>query len=269
MDLSADVYVTVVSATVVLLILLVAIISMLFIYQNKQIHHRLEVKRLKDEFQRELLLTQLEIKEKTLKDISEEIHDNIGQVLSLANLTLSSYEPLCVPERDSKLQLVMNLIGRALSDLRTLSKTLDPEMNIQRGLVSLVEWELNLISKTGAYETSLQVSGSEEKIEANKQLFIFRIIQEAISNVIKHAQATRISVMISFHKESLEIRLIDNGIGIANFSPKTDHAVGSGLRNMHHRAKMINAGLNIANHIPSGTQVYLSMPWNDLTTLPK
>lgn len=258
MDLSADIYLTIISATIILLCLLATIISLLFMYQNRQLHNRVEMKRVKDTYENEILKTRLEIKEQTLKNISQDIHDNVGQILSLANLTLSSLD---LPEDDvmrNKVTGIMGLISKSIADLRNLSRTLDPDNIARQGLVACLQFELSLLEKTGMFTTRLSTCGTEPALDASHQLLIYRIVQEAINNVIKHSKATAVDIMVSFDK-TLVLSIEDNGIG---FEPSVASALngGAGLRNMTSRTRLMHGDFAIENLPTKGTKITLAIP---------
>jgi signal transduction histidine kinase len=259
MDTANDLYVMVIGITIVLLLLVSAVISLLFIYQRRQIRNQLDLKKLKDEFDLEILRSRLEMREQTLQNISEEIHDNVGQVLSLANLNLSSIE-LDTGHRERELiDRVMTLLSKAIGDLRNLSRTLDPENIASTRLADCIQFELDQLEKTGRYKTSLQLVGSERPLDASKQLLVYRIAQEAINNIIKHASATTIDVALHYTAADLSILINDNGTGFRE--PAPDNAKnGAGLRNMKNRAKLVQGALTIRSS-ETGTRLSLALPF--------
>lgn len=256
-----DIYVMIISVTVVLLILLIFIISFLFIYKHRQVKYNAEMKSLEEKYVHEILKTELEIKEQTLKNISEEIHDNVGQVLSLAVLNLSAVES-DDPTKSKKIESVSQMIQKALADLRTLSKTLDSETVASLGLISIIKFDMNLIDRTGVYETSIEVTGDEKRLSNHKELIIYRIIQESLNNIIKHAKASSITLKIDFTDEQVSIEILDDGIGfnIDDTSVSDTSKNGAGIRNMKKRAKLINASFNIFSAPTLGTSISMTVP---------
>jgi signal transduction histidine kinase len=257
MDTANDLYVMVVGITILLLLLLSAVISLLFIYQRRQIRNQLDLKKMKDEFDLEILRSQLEMREQTLQKVSEEIHDNVGQVLSLANLNLSSVE-LDNSHRDrERIDRVMTLLSKAIGDLRNLSRTLDPENISSMRLADCVQFELDLLEKTGKYKTSLELKGVERPLNAQKQLLVYRIIQEAINNIIKHASATQVNAVMHYTEKGLSILISDNGSGFREAGDTAKN--GAGLRNMKNRAKLVHGSLTIDSS-ETGTRLNLALP---------
>ena len=109
---NTDIIILIISATVALLILLTFIIVFMFIYKNRQARNDLVLKGVEEKYNQEILKTQLEIREQTLKNISEEIHDNMGQVLSLVVLNLSSVEFEDPPAAASKVERSTHLVKK-------------------------------------------------------------------------------------------------------------------------------------------------------------
>lgn len=247
----------VICAAVFILIVLSFLFRFVLLYQKKSIHFSTEKQMMQSQFQQELLRTQLEIQEQTFKTISQEIHDNIGQMLSLAKLNLATVDLQKSPQASEKISNARDLVGRAIHDLRDLSKTLNTETIAATGLLNALEAELNLLQKTGTLQTAFQVSGTPVRLDAQKELIIFRIVQEALHNVIKHAQATLVQVTATFGHEQLKLLIEDNGNGFEN-NGSTSH--GSGLRNMQSRSKLIGAGLQVESVKGEGTRVLITLP---------
>ena len=158
----------------------------------------LNTKRENSEFNREtainsqfltLLQTQLEIQEQTLKTISQEIHDNIGQVLSLAKLNLSRMDINKQDQLKEKIADSKNLVSKAIQDLRDLARSMNTDNITAMGLAKALEYEVEMLRKTG-FVVSFDVNGNVVRQEPQKELILFRIIQEIFNNIIKHAEST-------------------------------------------------------------------------------
>jgi two-component system, NarL family, sensor kinase len=217
---------------------------------------------LQNEFQQTLLRTQLEIQEQTLKNISWEIHDNIGQILSLAKLNLGTVDmndPVTIHEKidDSK-----NLISKAIQDLRDVAKSLNTDHIITLGLAKSIEQELEIIKKTGWFETIFETNGEIYKLEPQKELILFRIVQEAFNNIIKHAKAGIIVVKMNYEPDHFSLKIHDNGHGFDVDDPNItgDGATGLGIKNMWDRAQMIGAQLIIKSSAGEGTTIDIKLP---------
>ena len=116
---------------------------------QKQNDMLLNEQKIKSDFQQTLLQTQLEIQEQTLKTISEEIHDNIGQALSLAKLKLNTVDFTKQEQLIEKITDSKNLVSKAIQDLRDLSRSLNTDNIAAMGLIRAIEYELELFRKSG------------------------------------------------------------------------------------------------------------------------
>jgi two-component system, NarL family, sensor kinase len=232
-------------------------------YNNKLMKHEQEKNDLKVNFSQTLLQSQLEIQEQTLKNISQEIHDNVGQVLTLAKLNLAT-TVVTDGLAAENIKTTQQLIAKAINDLRDLSRSLNTDYVQEMGLVRSIEYELELLKKTGTIETALNIQGKIVKLERQKELILFRIVQEAIHNIMKHAEAKTIEVAIQFMNETISIFVKDDGRGF-DVSPLNDEGnrvFGLGLRNMHNRATLIGAKFSVTSILQQGTEVYISLPIN-------
>lgn len=247
--------------TIFLLIVATGIIMLVLVYQKKQLQYFREKEQLKVVYEKEILGAQLEIQEQTLKNISQEIHDNIGQGLSLAKLNINTINSNDLAGLQDKINTSKHLITKAIQDLRDLSKSLDTDYITELGLVRSVEYELELIKKSGSYSVSLDVEGKIYRLDAQQELIIFRIAQEVLHNIIRHAKATCIKVLMNFKTDSVSLQVIDNGIGFDATQLNTNNyqGFGLGLRNMYNRAKIINADFKLTSTLKKGTTVTLTL----------
>ena len=224
-------------------------------------HYLNEKNQMKNSFDKEIFQTQLEIQEQTLKNISQEIHDNIGQVLSLVKLninTMNYTEPVLL---QGKIDDSRRLITKAIQDLRDLSKGLNTDYIIELGLTKAIEYELDMLKKTGHYEIQFNITGSSYRLEDQQELVFFRIVQEALHNIIKHADATFIKVELIFDPHLFILKIKDNGTGFnANEIKNNYKRSGLGIRNMHNRASIINSNFKITSSVENGTGIVLSLP---------
>lgn len=247
--------------TVLLLIVAAGIIMFVLIYQRKQFQYLSEKKQLKVNYEKEILESRLEIQEQTMKSISQEVHDNIGQVLSVAKLNLNMIrlnDPDLVVEE--KINNVSELLQKAIQDLRDLSKSLHSDVIAEKGLLKAIENEFGILKKTGAYTITLNIEGDYYHLPEQKELILFRMFQEIINNIIKHAKASAIDVQISFQPQEFMLCIHDNGLGfdIAGI----DLSKGLGLRNIINRSQLIGAFYSIDSLLEKGTTVKIALPVN-------
>lgn len=208
---------------------------------------------LKVQFEQTILQSQIEIQEQTFRNISQEIHDNIGQVLSLAKLNLNT-----IPHDngEDKISLTEELLGKAINDLRDLSKSLHPEKISDIGLVNATRHELFILQRVSRIKTELIADESEVNVDADKSVIVFRMIQEMLHNALKHAKATKITVTIRQHTAQTFIEIKDDGIGF-DVATLQSAKTGIGLKSMEQRCKLIHATLTIDSAPGKGSAIQL------------
>jgi signal transduction histidine kinase len=248
--------------TVILIFLGIFIISFLLLYSSRHNKFVLEKKQLQIQFQQTLLESQLEIQEQTVNVVSQEIHDNIGQVLSLVKLNIGTID-ICQPETAQvKINDSRDLVGKVIQDLRNLARSMSTTYITEMGLLRSVEYEVEMIRKSGAFLPLLHVEGQVIKINSQQELIVFRILQELINNIIKHAAAKKVDIRIVFTEELLNITVIDNGKGFdtTQLTYTGISAFGLGLRNMKNRAQLIGADFSITSIPGTGTTANIRLP---------
>ena len=240
---------------VIIILVFLAIMFMVALSRHNQRRNKLlfENQKIKKDFEQTLLNTQLEIQEQTLTHISREIHDNIGQVLSLARLQLHS---LSTNGQEDDIEYTDNLLEKAITDLRGLSHSLNTNSIKDNGFSASVKKVLEQFEKTGKFKTSF-TDETNFFVSDDHGIILFRIIQEVLNNIVKHAEATEISIRIENIDDHTIIYITDNGKG---FDIKTLHSAesGIGIRNITERAMIIGAKLSVLSQPNNGTTVRIT-----------
>jgi len=219
-------------------------------------------KEMQVKFEQEILRSQLELQEQTLKNISQEIHDNVGQVLSLAKLNLNMMDARQPDQLQRKIDSALEQVSKAINDLRDLSKSFNTDTISELGLIKAIAMELDIVARADAHKTSFKIKGKSCQLPAQQELILFRIVQEALHNIVKHAAANSIRVEADYTTDKLELCITDNGTGF-DLTPLEDPArssFGLGIRNMHNRARMIGASFQMSSTDGEGTTIQLSIP---------
>ena len=237
----------------IILILVVFIVVFFMAFQsrkNKMLQERYETER---HFQKELANSQIEIQEHTLKSIAWELHDNVGQLLSVANLQLNILAESVPVELNAQVCETKEIIKATVQEIRYLSKVLNNDVVLKNGLVASLKVELERFKRMGYLDASVEVVGDLVPVHAPSAIIIFRILQEFLSNVIKHAKASKLFVLLEYKDKSLDITVTDNGVGFD--VDRKSH--GSGMETMKSRAALINASFIIKSEPGKGTQLFL------------
>lgn len=243
---------TVISVSVFVLLLIISGFFLFRIYLKRKNKLLLEQERMNIAFEQTLLKSKLEIQENTFNDISREIHDNIGQVLSLVRINLNTLDTSIDAD---KLTLMDELMGKAITDLRNLSHSLNADHIRNQGWLPPVVKLLGDLQKTGRYTTHIDYDENLSLPGSDKPIILFRMIQEIINNIIRHAAANTIHLEARKEADGMVIKITDNGKGFE--VGKTSGGVG--LQNLRNRAKMINADVVIESEPGNGTTVIISI----------
>jgi two-component system, NarL family, sensor kinase len=244
-------------------IICTTLIIIFTLYQRKfKFSKQMEL--LEEDHQKSLLTAQLEMQEQTFQHISQEIHDHIGQRLTLARLYLNSRKQHDAATEEELIDQSAGLIETAINDLKQLSRSLTADLIKDYGLIKAVQFETERLNKPGLH-THLTVSGNTVFLDTEKELILFRIIQEALQNMMKHAKATSATINLNYENENLFITVADNGTG---FDDTAVTLTGkSGIKNMQRRAELLLGKCTISTRIHGGTSVNLQIPIsNHLTT---
>jgi nitrate/nitrite-specific signal transduction histidine kinase len=129
-------------------------------------------------------------------------------------------------------------------------------MTEKSGLIRALESEIRNIEKLGMLQPVFKISGRPVNLEQNKSLIIFRIVEEALHNVIKHAKATLLEMRVQFEGDNVQLTIRDNGRGFG----RNDEKAGRGLRIMRDSARVIGADFNLASSASQGTLIKLTIP---------
>jgi two-component system NarL family sensor kinase len=253
-----EVVMTVIIGVIVFLVVTSLMAFIILFYQKKRFQHQKQMAEKDKQYSEQLLRAQLEIQEQTFNAISSEVHDNVGQILSLAKVQLNIIDQGETLDK-ALLADAKESVGKALSDLRDIAKSLNSERIQQSGLYEVTEHELQRINRAGLMNTTLEKRGEAANIEDHKKLIIFRMIQESLHNIIKHSGATFITVNFEYKKEQLIISIADNGKGFDK--SLLFHKDGLGLQNIFNRALLIGGHAMIDSTPGEGTIIIITSPY--------
>ena len=242
-------------------IMLFGFISFLVILSFVRRKRKILAERIEREaqFHQELLQAQLEMQEHTFKTISQEIHDNVGQILSIikVNLNILTYQDA----GNEKLADIKTMLTDAIKELRDLSAGYYADRLVEEGFLVAIQHQLLQLSKTGLFRTTFHTELETLSIDKNKVIFLHRMVQEILHNVVKHSGANHVIARISKENDEIHVSLSDNGKGFDTQS--ADFKAGIGLSSIRQRASMIGATVDIISEIGSGTIVKLAFRPHD------
>ncbi len=259
MENSSEIGSVIVVGSIVVIILATFSLLFFFVLLSKKKKLDLEKELMQASYDKAILQSQLEIQEQTFTTISQEIHDNVGQILSLVKVQLNIMDESEVIDRPL-LHDAQENISKAMTDLRDIAKGLSSELIRVVGLISTVEQEVQRINRSGITNSKVSVSGKEHILDSQKQLILFRVIQECLQNIIKHAAASTVMIRFIFSEDDLCITVTDNGKGF-NFQQAQPMHHGLGLQNIFKRVEMIGGNVEVNSVMQTGTTIQITIPY--------
>jgi len=257
-----DIIIFLLVTTVIILLLTGLIIMLIYLYKKKQVSYQQTVDTLKLDHEKNLLAAQLEMQEGTFQHVSREIHDNISLSLTLAKLHLNTLNLEQREQANFQVNSSIELISKSINNLSGISKSLNSDIIGSQGLIKALENEIQRIRETGLFRIEFRVTGDPVYMDAKKDLIIFRIVQEAFNNIIRHANATSCDLVLHYDTSALLITAIDDGVGFdVHSESKASENNKAGLKNMRTRAKMIGGNMQIESSFGKGSMLKFTIPF--------
>lgn len=208
------------------------------------------------------LSTHLQIAiEEERKTIAREIHDELGQDLSLLRLELGLIEGRLRDDQEDlrrEAKSMSKVIVEAIDTVRRISSSLRPTMLDNLGLGAAVEWHVKEFARRTKIRCDLSIEPAELKADPDRSTAIFRILQEALTNVARHSKATKVKVKLQASEESIELTVDDNGIGIV--PQQIADARSFGLIGIRERVHQLAGNVSISKAPGQGTRVSITVP---------
>ncbi|OCX50521.1 hypothetical protein BEL04_22350 [Mucilaginibacter sp. PPCGB 2223] len=244
---------TIVTAIILLLAIAIIMLLLAVYYTNTKKRLIREKEILKATYEQTILKTQLEIQEQTFHNVSQEIHDNIGQVLSFVKLNLGTAAGLSEQEKDDKIAESKDLVAQAIGDLRDLSKSLSFDHISSNGFIETIKAEIQRINKSKLISIIFKQDGDYYSLGEQRELVLFRIMQESVNNALKHSGAKHLTVSLQYSAELFTLTVIDDGSGFDHKEAMGKN--GSGLKNIKNRASLIGAEYKINSTVGRGSEI--------------
>jgi len=250
---------TIIISTSLIVIFAIIVVIAIIKYRNKQ---REFIER-ESTIENELVKAKLEAEEQKMRELAVRIHIDLQQSLSLVKLNLNK-----VLNNTNEIDIrhiiqSKELITKTLEEVKDLSKDLDTNYITRYTLEENIVRQLDRVKKQTNLETMFNTSDEEISISKEKQIFIFRITQEAINNILAHAKATQIMINLKNNTTHFMVTIEDNGIGFDINSIKDDSSLGIGLMNMQSRTELIHGVFHLRSIPDQGTQISLKIPYDE------
>lgn len=205
----------------------------------------------------------LEAEEKERQRIARDLHDGLGQRLSAAKLNVSGLMPFIQSDKkESELFLgnAIQLIDESVKDVRSISHNLMANGLIKSGLVSAVREFINQINLSNQLKINIETVGLENRLNPLQENVLYRVLQEVVNNIIKHANANEVNIQLIKHDNELNLLIEDNGMGF-DLNEAMEKG-GIGLKNIQSRIEFINGKVDFDSYPGKGTTVNIEIPLN-------
>lgn len=205
----------------------------------------------------QMIAAALDAQEKERFYIASELHDNVGQILTTCKLLLEG--EMQKENASQSLNYTYAHLQQAIDEIRNISHRLNPAQLNEIGLVNALEELIKKVNMTGKISASLIIEKERPfvKLEPGISLTIFRIVQEQLNNIMKHADAKEISITLSHSNDALELEVIDDGRG---FTASKSPSKGLGLKNIYNRAELYNGKVVIQSSPGEGCTLSVFIP---------
>jgi signal transduction histidine kinase len=246
--------------SVIFLIAPVALIIYVNLYNRRKKRHKEEKEMLRKNFENELLKSQMEVQEQTMQTIASNLHDNIGQLLSLTVVTLSTINVNDPSRIAEKIESASQLAKRSIKELRQLSRLIHGQELLRMGLASAIAFELDYLRAVGLHTITFNSNYTTRPDHYDREIILFRIFQEMLNNVIRHANANEITVTVDQDQQQIKLVIKDNGKGFIEEEVLKEKR-GMGLFNIRKRVAVISGDVNIIAVPDVGTEINIVVPY--------
>ena len=251
-----EILITVIAGGFLFLFLVIILIVSVARYKKRIIQNIKEKNAMQEIYAQELLQSKLETQEQTFQQIGKELHDNVGQLLSTSRMLIGLTERELQNPPDTLITANATL-GQAINEIRSLAKTLDKEWLERFSFSENIQTMIERING-GKTVAVVYLQSVELPLRSDEQIILFRIVQEAIQNAMKHAAPAQIRIAVERSGKHYLITVNDDGKGFdVNAVAKS-----MGLLNMQHRVQLLQGTIQFNSIKDTGTTVAIRLPVN-------
>jgi len=211
--------------------------------------------------QEEATIAILEAEERERSRIAADLHDGVGQLLSAALLNLNQihkYVQIGEVPKQGSMDNAISLVKDSYNEMREISHQMMPNALLKAGLTYSIREFINKVDNENL-QISLDIVGMNERLDQQMEILLYRCVQEAVNNVIKHAEADKLSIQLVKDQDGVSVSIEDNGKG---FNPESKHQnEGIGLKNMRSRVALLKGTLEVDSIVGKGTSLVIYIPF--------
>ena len=251
----AQLIIFIIAATISTLSLLSGVVYFVWMYKKRQLETDKEFIRLQEQFAAGLMENTIATQQETMQYIGREIHDNVGQKLTLASLYVQQ-QLMQESANTERLSDIGKFIDESLRDLRLLSKALNHHTHTAANFASVLSATCEAVNKIGKCKVEYEFEDLGLVIADTHRQVLLRVLQEFLQNSVRHAQCSIIYVTCKYSNNQVQLLLQDNGIG---FSMTATPKGGSGLLNIQARVASIGGTATFSSKHGDGTSLLVTV----------
>ncbi len=254
---NAEIVFVYVIGTLGMVLLAMTIFFFFVTYQKRMLRKQVELNQVKSDHQQEILQNTIVAQEIERKRIAQDLHDEVGAMLSLVKLNVARIEKNTEEEKPKNIAgETKSHLDDVIAQVRRISRSLLPPALSNKGLYGALEEFVNWVDKSDDLKIVCRKSGEQFRFDPGKELAFFRILQELLNNALKHSKADMIRFQVRFTDKYLAVLMTDNGVG---FDVEEKRNTGLGLRNLESRTLILGAELRMRSQPGKGTGAFICM----------
>lgn len=252
-------------ASIAMLMMAFFVITFVMYYQKKRFEEEKKINDIEKNYSRLLLDTALNSEETERRRIAQDLHDDIGTMLSLTKLSLNQLSKLVAKSGDEKEDTIMkksqSLVEETILHVRRITRDLVPTTLERFGLMEAIEEFIHKLEEDSSLIISFQSNTEEFPRQGQKlELTLYRIMQELVNNAIKHANCTKIDISLEIDEEIIGLRVTDNGVGFDPEKIKESNLAGLGLLGIESRLAIVNGTVQYEQPARGGSSAIARIP---------
>jgi len=252
---NTEIVLSVISITLLVLLLVSGIVVVFYQSGRQRLKQQIELAQNKLNYEKELRQVETEVSEEIMGQFAQELHDNIGQLLTAVHIQLENLkiDHPTIKEGFKPMEIYLSEVSQ---QLRLLSRTLNNDYIGHIGLLAAIEVEVSRIKSLRRFDIHWKTVSGSSNLDKNQELMVFRLFQEIIQNALRHSQAKNVYITVNNESENFQLKVVDDGKGfdVENIMQSNK---ASGLRNIIKRAKWAGLACEINSSPGKGCTISL------------